>query len=227
MLARSDHDFVLHEARPRRRSARNGSRAAMLLRTALRHPGRTVVGASSAAFAVAIALNALVMQGGPHPAPFFRPSVEVLRPASAPVPPSRPADLIAREMAGTLDPAQPRVVRSAPAAPQAPATVPASAPATPPAAVPAPTPVPQQRDPIGDMLRASPTPQSEPSRTVLFAQRALGKLNYGPVKPDGLLGTGTRAAIERFERDRKLPVTGELGPRTLRELAAASGLPQE
>ncbi len=61
-------------------------------------------------------------------------------------------------------------------------------------------------------------------RAVLAAQRALNKLNYGPVKPDGLMGPGTRQAIERFERDRKLPVTGEPAGRTARELAAASGI---
>jgi hypothetical protein len=214
MLARSDHDFVLNDAKPRRRKGRPPSRAALLLRTAFRNPGRTVVGASSAAFAVAIAINAMVMQGGPHPAPFFRPAVEVLRPAAAPVPPTRPADLIAREIAAT----DPNVAAPAPPAKVAP--VKPSAPAAP--AVPVPTP----RDPIADVLKSAPA-APEPSRTALFAQRALAKLNYGPIKPDGLLGPGTRSAIERFERDHKLPVTGELAPRTLKELAAASGLPQE
>jgi peptidoglycan hydrolase-like protein with peptidoglycan-binding domain len=41
------------------------------------------------------------------------------------------------------------------------------------------------------------------------------------------MGPGTRQAIERFERERKLTVTGELGPRTVRELAAAAGQPIE
>jgi hypothetical protein len=219
MLARSDHDFVLNDAKPRRRKSRPPSRTALLVRTAFRNPGRTVVGASSAAFAVAIAINAMVMQGGPHPAPFFRPPVEVLRPVAAPVPPSRPADLIAREIAAT-DPAPPTgspgasapVVRAVPPRPAVPAAP----------AIPVPTP----RDPIADVLKSAPA-APEPSRTALFAQRALAKLNYGPIKPDGLLGPGTRSAIERFERDHKLPVTGELAPRTLKELAAASGLPQE
>ena len=67
----------------------------------------------------------------------------------------------------------------------------------------------------------------EPSRAIVNAQRALNKINYGPMKPDGLLGPGTRQAIERFERDHKLPVTGELAPRTVRELATVSGIPQD
>jgi peptidoglycan hydrolase-like protein with peptidoglycan-binding domain len=44
------------------------------------------------------------------------------------------------------------------------------------------------------------------------------------LKIDGLAGQETRLAIERFEREQKIPVTGELGPRTLRELSARSGM---
>lgn len=59
-------------------------------------------------------------------------------------------------------------------------------------------------------------------------QRALTKLGYGPLKDDGLMGPGTKAAIEKFERDRKLPVKGEAAGPTLRALtremtAKASG----
>ena len=79
------------------------------------------------------------------------------------------------------------------------------------------------------MLRgaSNPVPPAiiEPNKAVLGAQRALNKLGYGPIKPDGLAGPGTRQAIERFERDRKLPVTGEPSGRTGRELATASGIP--
>jgi len=57
------------------------------------------------------------------------------------------------------------------------------------------------------------------SDPVLRAQKALSKLGY-PVKPDGAMGPGTRAAIEKFERSAKLPVTGEATGRTLRELMA-------
>ena len=87
------------------------------------------------------------------------------------------------------------------------------------------------RDSIADMLRGGPSVggtteivRQEPTRQVLAAQRALNKLSYGPIKPDGLFGPGTRQAIERFEKDRKLPVTGEVAGRTARELAAASGI---
>ena len=49
------------------------------------------------------------------------------------------------------------------------------------------------------------------------------KLGY-VVKSDGLMGAGTRKAIEMFEQSRKLPVTGELSPRVMRELSALSGV---
>uniref|UniRef100_UPI0030134017 peptidoglycan-binding domain-containing protein n=1 Tax=Methylobacterium nigriterrae TaxID=3127512 RepID=UPI0030134017 len=83
------------------------------------------------------------------------------------------------------------------------------------------------RDPIGALIRAddttaSVTPKSD--RAVLQAQRALSKLGYGPIKADGLMGSSTRAAIEKFERDRTRPVKGAAAGRTLRELAARAGL---
>jgi hypothetical protein len=87
------------------------------------------------------------------------------------------------------------------------------------------------RDPIADMIRmGGPVPvppanvgRSDPGDIVLAGQRALARLGYS-VKVDGLIGSGTRQAIERFEQDRRLPVTGELNARTIRELSAASGI---
>ena len=104
------------------------------------------------------------------------------------------------------------------------------------------TPPPQQdphpqpaRSAIGDLIRLGDMPpippalvaKVEPSRLVTSGQRALAKLGYGPMKADGVLGPSTRQAIERFERDRRLTVTGDFAPRTARELPAASGLPVE
>ncbi len=75
-------------------------------------------------------------------------------------------------------------------------------------------------DAIGGLIAGS-------SRRVLAVQRALGDFGYGPVKPTGILGPDTRAAIEKFERDRRLPVTGQLSERLVRELAATTGRPLE
>ncbi|WP_298967269.1 peptidoglycan-binding domain-containing protein [uncultured Methylobacterium sp.] len=65
---------------------------------------------------------------------------------------------------------------------------------------------------------------TSPDKDVAFAQRALVKLGYGPLAVDGVIGPGTRAALDRFERDRRL--TG-VSRGTLRELAARSGLTPE
>jgi len=75
-------------------------------------------------------------------------------------------------------------------------------------------------DMIADMILSS-------SRRVLAVQRALSDFGYGPVKPTGLFGPDTKAAIEKFERDRKLPVTGQISDRLLRDLATVTGRPLE
>jgi Putative peptidoglycan binding domain len=209
MLARTDHDFVLGEVRPSRRGQKR--RRVQWLRSLFRRPGRVVVGATAAAVGVGILVNALALQGGPHPAPLFKPAADTARssvlasgPAARPLPPSRPQDISQSASAS----ASPVAAASAPAV-----------------RIPAPIP----RDPIADMLKggSNPVPPAsiEPNRAVLGAQRALNKLGYGPIKPDGLAGPGTRQAIERFERDRKLPLTGEPSGRTGRDLATASGIP--
>ena len=66
---------------------------------------------------------------------------------------------------------------------------------------------------------AAPTPPSK----VVLVQRALNDFGYGPVKSSGNVGSDTTAAIQKFERERKLPVTGQISPRFLRELATVTG----
>jgi peptidoglycan hydrolase-like protein with peptidoglycan-binding domain len=65
--------------------------------------------------------------------------------------------------------------------------------------------------------------RSDPGDTILSGQRALARLGYS-VKVDGVMGSGTRQAVERFEQDRRLPVTGEFNARTIRELSSHSGI---
>jgi len=66
-----------------------------------------------------------------------------------------------------------------------------------------------------------------PSKRVTAVQRALSDFGYGQIKPTGVFDPDTRAAIEKFERDHKLPVTGQLSDRVVRELAAMTGRPLE
>jgi len=50
------------------------------------------------------------------------------------------------------------------------------------------------------------------------AQIALSKLGYGKVTADGVIGPGTRRAIEAFQRAKGLTVTRELDAPTLKQL---------
>ncbi len=51
------------------------------------------------------------------------------------------------------------------------------------------------------------------------AQKALSKLGYGKLTADGVVGPGTRRAIEAFQRGKGLTVTSELDAPTLKQLA--------
>src|SRR5262245_23145283 len=66
-----------------------------------------------------------------------------------------------------------------------------------------------------------------PSKRVVAVQRALAEYGYGQIKPTGFVDAETQAAIEKFERERKLPVTGQPSDRVTRELAALTGRPLE
>jgi hypothetical protein len=73
------------------------------------------------------------------------------------------------------------------------------------------------RDPIGNLINSS--------RPVVPIQRALSEFGYGPLETNGTLGPNTRAAIERFERDHRMPVTGQISDRLIRELSNMTGRP--
>jgi peptidoglycan hydrolase-like protein with peptidoglycan-binding domain len=66
-----------------------------------------------------------------------------------------------------------------------------------------------------------------PNKRVTAVQRALADFGYGQIKPTGVFDPETRAAIEKFERDRRLPITGQISERFVRELAAMTGRPLE
>ena len=191
-------------------------------RLLLRRPGDTVAFMVATAAAGAIVVNASYLQHGPHPAPIF--AVKPLPVASAD----------SRDIVGMLPrshPAAPEpphhdvVADKAVEKPRAPAAIAAphkdaiadllaghsaSAPPTPPAPIPIPA-APPTRSLTG------------PSRQVLAVQRALSEYGYGQLKPTGIYDADTKLAIQRFERDHKLPITGEISDRVTRELAALTG----
>jgi hypothetical protein len=72
-------------------------------------------------------------------------------------------------------------------------------------------------DPIADLIWPSPR--------IAAVQRALSDYGYGQITPSGTLDNSTTAAIEKFEREHRLPVTGEVSDRLMHELAALVGHP--
>jgi hypothetical protein len=166
------------------------------LRQWLPHRPKDVVCLVLAVAAVGfIVVNALFLQKGQHPAPMFTDIAQRAAPARDSVP---------------LPPSRPQVSAHPPAAPAA--SVPAA-----PVRTAATARAEPRHDPIAELL--------EPSNRTLAVQRALTEFGYGQIKPDGALGPETRAAIEKFERARKLPVTGQISDRLMRELSAMKGAP--
>ena len=72
-----------------------------------------------------------------------------------------------------------------------------------------------------------PAQQSPAARRLAGVQRALSEYGYGNLKITGTMSGETQSAIQTFERQRKMPVTGQVSDRLLRELAAAIGHPVE
>jgi hypothetical protein len=224
------------EEMPRRR--RRGAKAAaieveqergLVMRILLHSPKDMVAGLLAAAAVCAILANALFLQAGRHPSPMFSSVVTLPAPQAAvvsPLPRPRPVEV-------SSEPPEIRPVEARGADPKgdskktdsrnpdsrnpdsmanlvvkstgAPTAAPANA-ARPPA-------------PIPD------TAQSAGARRVAAVQRALTQYGYGQLKPTGAVGADTQAAITKFERDRKLPVTGQMSDRLVKELTAMIGHP--
>jgi hypothetical protein len=177
----------------------------------LRRPGRSMLVVLALGLITAVLGNALFMQKGRHPAPLFvAPAAETAqrtapKAALPPAPAPRPVELAGKSDAARSD-ASSSTPKPAAAKPQA------------------------DSDPIGSLLRGGGGQQgavaTDPIMTkrVMAVQRALQKLGY-EVAPDGVFGAGSRAALQKFERERNMTVTGELDPRTLRALATRSGVP--
>jgi hypothetical protein len=75
----------------------------------------------------------------------------------------------------------------------------------------------RRNDPIADLI--------EPSPRIAAVQRALSEYGYGQIKPSGVLDDPTSSAIEKFEHEHKLPVTGRVSDRLVGELATMIGHP--
>jgi hypothetical protein len=184
----------------------------LAMRILLHSPKDMIAGALAFAAVGAIVANALFLQAGRHPAPMFG-SVTAMPAVAAANPLPRPRPVEADATSSESKPAEPRaadplanLVKTTGAAPVAPAAAP-----RPPAAIP--------------VSSHSEAISGAGSRRVAAVQRALTEYGYGQLKPTGTIGSDTQAAIQKFERARKLPVTGQVSDRLVRELTAMIGHP--
>ena len=219
-----------------------------------RHP-REFVGILMATVAIfAIFINALFLQRGPHPAPIFatRPPMTQATPVALPRPravaPAVAPATVARSQAQIIGDIQRELARkgfydgavdgiwgaktdaaardfvqaaglkintdASEGLLRAIVTSNAKAPSGRAAA-----PAPVRNDPIAELIA--------PTKQVLAIQRALSDFGYGQINPTGVYDPETKEAIEKFERDRRLPVTGQISDPLVRELAAMTGRPLE
>lgn len=77
----------------------------------------------------------------------------------------------------------------------------------------------RRNDPIAELIGPSPR--------IAAVQRALSDYGYGQLKPSGMLDEATSSAIEKFEREHKLPITGRVSERLVSDLVAMVGHPLE
>ncbi len=196
-LARVRNDSVL--VRPAKGPGRRIVRR--LAGRACALPARVYLGAAFSALLAGIGVNALLLQRGRHPAPFFA----ATQPHAAHMPLNHPVP--ARAPAATEAAAAASWRNSAPSSPPAKFAAGADAPARPP-------------DPIGELLRGGEA-GGDQSRVIQAAQGALAKLGY-PVRADGVEGAATEQALRDFERSRGLPATTELTPHLMKQLTAAA-----
>jgi hypothetical protein len=206
----------------------------LVMRVLLHSPKDMVAGVLAFAAVSAIVANALFLQAGRHPAPLFGTVVAMPAVALTPANPlPRPRPVEADAAIAEPKPVEPKVADPKTADPKA---------ADPRVADP------RVADPMANLVKATSAapvvtsavprpPASIPVsagsdavagaglRRVAAVQRALTEYGYGQLKPTGTVGSDTQAAIQKFERARKLPVTGQVSERLVRELTAMIGHP--
>ena len=203
---------------PRRRRGANAlnvdAERGLAMRIFLHSPKDLVAGAFAFAAVIAVIANALFLQAGRHPSPMFG-SVFAM-PSAGPLPRPRPFD--ADVAAFEAKPAELKPPEARPADPLASLVKTTIAPQ------PAPSSIARPPAPIPASSRAD-TIASSGSRRVAAVQRTLTEYGYGQLKPTGTVGAETQAAIQKFEREHRIPVTGQMSDRLVRELTAMIGHP--
>lgn len=169
----------------------------------------------AATMATGIMVNALMLQKGHHPAPLFGKAAATRAPVTVlkTVPAAAPARAQVDDAAAATEP-RPAAAKSRKAAV---ATRDTDAQGS--------------DDAIGKLLAGGvPAPSAKAKgdgrtdgKIVMGVQRALTKLGF-KVPATGTVGPTTRKAIEAFEKDRHMPIKGELNHRLVKVLAAESGI---
>ena len=208
----------------------------LVMRVLLHSPKDTVAGLVAVAAISAIVANALFLQTGRHPAPMFGTVINLPAPSSAalssPLPRPRPvgADVSPLEPKATEFRADPKPAeRVAEKAPEKPVEATVS--------------TPRSGDPLTNLVKATtstppsvaiarppapiPVQQSPAARRIAGVQRALSEYGYGNLKITGTMSGETQSAIQKFEREHKMQVTGQVSDRLLRELGGVIGHPVE
>ncbi len=195
------------------------SERGLVMRIFLYSPKDIIASALALAAVIAIIANALLMQAGRHPAPMFG-TVTTLPATALPVVASVPASLLPRPRPVEADTALPE---TRPAEPKAadPLTNLVKTTSTVQAAT-ANIPRPPLAVPVSSRVDSVPVSVGG-SHRVAAVQRALTEYGYGQLKPTGVVGSDTQAAIQKFEKARRLPVSGQVSDRLVRELAAMIG----
>jgi Putative peptidoglycan binding domain len=195
----------------------------LAMRILLHSPKDMVAGALAFAAVSAIIANALFLQAGRHPSPMFGSVVALPATGSvsaSPLPRPRPVEATTRSADTSLSEPKPAEPKAADALANlvkstgAPIAAPSNT-ARPPASI-----------PVFSHNETAANPAAAPRR-VAAVQRALTEYGYGQLKPTGTVGSDTQAAIQKFERERKIPVTGQVSDRLVRELATVIGRPVE
>jgi hypothetical protein len=210
----------------------------IVLRILLHSPKDTVAAIVAFVAVVAIMINALFLQEGSHSSPMLGSIVTMPAPVqvpNSPLPRPRPTEATRSEAtpAETKAP-ESRTVETRPV--EAKAAEPKGAEA-------------RSGDPLANLVKATSAPPAATSsilrppaaipvssrndsvlspggsRRVAAVQRALTEYGYGQLKPTGTIGPDTKATIVKFERERKIPATGQMNERLVRELSAMIGHP--
>ncbi len=218
---------------PRRQKGAAAARKerGLIMQIVFHSPKDTLAGAVALAAVLAIIVNAAFLQAGRHPSPLFG---TVLPPAKSVPPPP----VIQRTETVPVAPVQQAMAPSQAATNPMPRPRPAEAEVRP-------------GDPLGNLVRSTNAPGAVApvanalrppaaipaaavkndqvasligsSQRVAAVQRALTDYGYGQIKATGTVGADTQAAIQKFERERKLPLTGQMSERLVRELGLATG----